>query len=73
VQQHALVTALAKRRRDDFERPALGLGERRRLQPAPALPAALDGGRPALLDLRVDPEAISPRATISQLREQARA
>jgi len=38
-----------------------------------ALERALGAGRPALLDLRVDPEAISPRATISQLRAQAHA
>ncbi|HZT45316.1 MAG TPA: thiamine pyrophosphate-binding protein [Gaiellaceae bacterium] len=29
---------------------------------------ALAAGRPALLELRVDPEAITPRATLSQLR-----
>jgi acetolactate synthase-1/2/3 large subunit len=33
-----------------------------------AFEAALAEGRPALLELRVDPEAISPRATLSQLR-----
>jgi acetolactate synthase I/II/III large subunit len=37
-----------------------------------AFERAVDAGRPALLDLRVDPEAISPRATIKQLREEAR-
>jgi acetolactate synthase-1/2/3 large subunit len=37
-----------------------------------AFERAVDAGRPALLDLRVDPEAISPRATITQLREGAR-
>jgi acetolactate synthase-1/2/3 large subunit len=35
---------------------------------APAFEAALAEGRPALLELRVDPEAISPRATLSQIR-----
>jgi acetolactate synthase-1/2/3 large subunit len=35
---------------------------------APAFEAALDEGRPALLELRVDPEAITPRATLSQIR-----
>jgi acetolactate synthase I/II/III large subunit len=33
-----------------------------------ALEDALAAGRPALLELRVDPEAITPRATLSQLR-----
>jgi len=37
-----------------------------------AFERAVESGRPAVLDLRVDPEAISPRATISQLREGAR-
>ena len=29
---------------------------------------ALEAGRPALLELRIDPDAISPRTTISALR-----
>jgi acetolactate synthase-1/2/3 large subunit len=33
-----------------------------------AFEAALAEGRPALLELRVDPEAITPRATLSQIR-----
>jgi acetolactate synthase-1/2/3 large subunit len=33
-----------------------------------AFEEALTAGRPALLELRVDPEAITPRATLSQLR-----
>jgi acetolactate synthase-1/2/3 large subunit len=33
-----------------------------------AFEQALAAGRPALLELRVDPEAITPRATLSQLR-----
>ena len=37
-----------------------------------AFERAVESRRPALLDLRVDPEAISPRATITQLREGAR-
>ena len=36
-----------------------------------AFERAVAAGRPALLDLRVDPEAISPRATLSQIREEA--
>ena len=36
---------------------------------APAFETALAEGRPALLELRVDPEAISPRATLSQIRD----
>jgi acetolactate synthase-1/2/3 large subunit len=31
---------------------------------------ALSAGRPALIELRVDPEAITPRATLSQLRDR---
>jgi acetolactate synthase-1/2/3 large subunit len=34
-----------------------------------ALDRALAAGRPALLELRVDPEAITPQATLSALRE----
>jgi acetolactate synthase-1/2/3 large subunit len=37
-----------------------------------ALDRALASGRPAVLDLRVDPEGITPRATITQIREGAR-
>jgi len=37
-----------------------------------AFERALASGRPAVLGLRVDPEAISPRYTLSQLREGAR-
>jgi len=33
---------------------------------------AVGAGRPALLELRVDPEAITPRATLSQIRAAAR-
>jgi acetolactate synthase-1/2/3 large subunit len=35
---------------------------------APAFEAALDEERPALIELRVDPEAITPRTTLSQIR-----
>jgi acetolactate synthase I/II/III large subunit len=35
---------------------------------AQALERALAAGRPALLELRIDPEAITPRATLSELR-----
>jgi len=37
-----------------------------------AFERAVETGRPALLDLRVDPEAISPRHTISELRGATR-
>jgi acetolactate synthase-1/2/3 large subunit len=40
---------------------------------APALAEAVASGRPAVLHLLLDPEAISPRATLTGLREQARA
>ena len=36
-----------------------------------ALEQALGAGRPALLALRVDPEAITPRTTLSELRTAA--
>jgi len=38
---------------------------------ADALERALAAGRPALLELRVDPEAITPRATLSEIRAGA--
>jgi acetolactate synthase-1/2/3 large subunit len=37
-----------------------------------AFERAVASGLPAVLDLRVDPEGISPRATISELRREAR-
>jgi acetolactate synthase-1/2/3 large subunit len=37
-----------------------------------AFEEAVESGRPAVLDLMVDPEAITPRATITQIREGAR-
>jgi acetolactate synthase I/II/III large subunit len=37
----------------------------------PAFERALESRRPALVELRVDPEAITPRATLSQLRAAA--
>ena len=40
---------------------------------APAFAEALASGRPALLHVILDPEAITPRATLTDLREQARA
>ena len=39
---------------------------------AEAFEAALSAGAPALLELRVDPEALTPRQTLSELREAAR-
>jgi acetolactate synthase-1/2/3 large subunit len=36
---------------------------------APALERALAAGRPALVHLRVDPEAITPQATLTELRQ----
>jgi acetolactate synthase-1/2/3 large subunit len=35
---------------------------------APALDRALEAGRPALLELRVDPEALTPNASLSEIR-----
>jgi acetolactate synthase I/II/III large subunit len=38
---------------------------------APAFERALKAGTPALLELRIDPQAITPNATLDGLREQA--
>ena len=38
---------------------------------APAFEAALAAGTPALIELRTDPERITPRTTLSELRSQA--
>jgi acetolactate synthase-1/2/3 large subunit len=38
---------------------------------APAFEAALHAGRPALLELRTDPEIITPRTTLGAIRAQA--
>ena len=37
----------------------------------PAFERSLATGRPALIELRVDPEAITPRASLTEIREQA--
>ncbi|QVQ28857.1 thiamine pyrophosphate-binding protein [Achromobacter deleyi] len=39
---------------------------------APALTRALDSGSPYLIELSLDPEVITPRATLTSLREKAR-
>jgi acetolactate synthase-1/2/3 large subunit len=38
---------------------------------APAFEAAQESGKPAVLEIRLDPEAIMPQATLSGLREAA--
>ena len=38
---------------------------------APAFERALKANRPALLELRLDPEAITPKASLSDLRRAA--
>jgi len=38
---------------------------------APAFERALAAGKPALLELRVDPEALTPRASLSEIRAAA--
>ena len=38
---------------------------------AAAFDAALAPGRPAVIELRVDPEALTPRQSLSEIREQA--
>ena len=40
---------------------------------APAFERAVASGRPAVIELRVDPEAITPRATLSKIRADAHA
>ncbi|SIT32679.1 thiamine pyrophosphate-binding protein [Achromobacter sp. MFA1 R4] len=40
---------------------------------APALARALDSGSPYLIELSLDPEVITPRATLTSLRDKARA
>jgi acetolactate synthase-1/2/3 large subunit len=37
---------------------------------APALKSALLGNRPAVIELKLDPEAISPRKTLTEIRER---
>ncbi len=39
---------------------------------AAAFERAVESGLPALLELRIDPEAVSPRATLTEIREAAR-
>ncbi|MFQ6017380.1 MAG: thiamine pyrophosphate-dependent enzyme [Kiloniellaceae bacterium] len=38
---------------------------------APAFERALSAGKPALIELKIDPEAISPRASLREIREAA--
>ena len=38
---------------------------------APAFEEAVAAGRPALIELRVDPEALTPRQSLSEIRQQA--
>jgi acetolactate synthase-1/2/3 large subunit len=38
---------------------------------APAFEAARDSGKPAVIEIRIDPEAVSPTATLSGLRKAA--
>ena len=38
---------------------------------APALRARLQAGKPALIEIRLDPEAITPNATLSAIRKAA--
>jgi acetolactate synthase-1/2/3 large subunit len=51
---------------------AFGATVERTEEAADALDAALAAGRPALVELRVDPEAITPRQTLTEIREGAR-
>jgi acetolactate synthase-1/2/3 large subunit len=36
----------------------------------PALQTAIDAPRPSIIELRIDPEAISPRKTLSEVRDR---
>ena len=38
---------------------------------APAFKAAQDSGKPAVIEIRIDPDAVSPTATLSGLRKAA--
>ena len=38
---------------------------------APAFEAALDSGKPSVIEIRIDPDAIMPQATLSGLRRAA--
>lgn len=49
---------------------ALGLRVKETQEFAPALDAALAANRPALIEILVDPEAISPTATLSDLKNK---
>ena len=40
---------------------------------APALARAMAAGKPVLIELRTDPEVVSPRATVSSLRKLSQA
>ena len=57
----------------DLARAHGGFGARieRTEEFAPAFEAALASGRPAILHIRIDPEAITPRQSLSQIREAA--
>jgi acetolactate synthase I/II/III large subunit len=50
---------------------AYGVAVERTEDFAPAFESALASGRPALIELRVDPEALTPRQSLSEIREQA--
>lgn len=51
----------------------VGFTVRRTDEFPPALAAALASGRPAIIDIKVDPQAILPGVTLTQIRERARA
>jgi acetolactate synthase-1/2/3 large subunit len=40
---------------------------------APAFERAVVSGKPAIIEIRIDPDAITPRTTLSKIREQAEA
>jgi len=50
---------------------ALGVAVERTEDFGPAFEEALASGRPAVIELRVDPEALTPRQSLTEIREQA--
>jgi acetolactate synthase-1/2/3 large subunit len=52
---------------------ALGETVTRTAEFAPAFERAMAAGKPALIEIRIDPEALTPRQSLSQIRAAARA
>jgi acetolactate synthase-1/2/3 large subunit len=52
---------------------ALGETVTRTAEFAPAFERAMAAGKPALIEIRIDPEALTPRQSLSQIRAAAKA